>query len=146
MAVRDLMEHGRTQEIFYTVHNEGQSANSKPKASIFMKNCSLRKFHSFTDLVVKNQLNIVPVIAVDYSLANLTFDENCYCLHTLKPGQRNDYLEVLDHVQSVFQHFSQFSLGYGFGARTVPGEGPSSDLVAMTGNLSHPFIGNSQLL
>ncbi len=35
---------------------------------------------------IRNNLNIVPVIAVDYSLANLTFDEKGYCLHSLKPG------------------------------------------------------------
>ena len=87
------------------------------------------------DLHVKNGLNIVPVVAVDFSLANLTFDENCYCLHTLKPGARNDYVEVLKHVENVYSKFSRFSMGYGFGARTIPGDGPSSDLISMTGDL-----------
>jgi len=80
-------------------------------------------------------LNIVPIVAIDYSLANLTFDENCYCLHTLKPGAVNDYVDVLGHIQSVFSRYSKFHMGYGFGARTIPGEGPSSDLISMTGDL-----------
>ena len=49
-----------------------------------MKNCSLRNFYTFLDLHVKNGLNLVPIVAVDFSLANLTFDESCYCIHTLK--------------------------------------------------------------
>lgn len=28
------------------------------------------------DLYIKNGINIIPVIGVDYSLANLTFDES----------------------------------------------------------------------
>ncbi len=57
--------------------------------------CSLRKYYSFLDLHVKNGLNLVPIVAVDFSLANLTFDESCYCLHSLKPGQPNDYIDCL---------------------------------------------------
>jgi hypothetical protein len=30
-------------------------------------------------------------------------------------------------------------MAYGFGARTVPGEGPSSDLISMTGDMMNPF-------
>jgi hypothetical protein len=77
---------------------------------------------------------------VDYSLANLTFDESCYCLHTLKAEARNDYVEVLRHVDSAFHPFARFSLGYGFGARTQPGDGPSQDLVSLTGDMHAPYI------
>lgn len=31
-------------------------------------------------------------------------------------------------------------LGYGFGARTVDGEGPACNLISMTGDYSEPFI------
>lgn len=56
----------------------------KVKGILKLKNCSLRNFYTFLDLHIKNGLNLVPIVAVDFSLANLTFDENCYCLHTLK--------------------------------------------------------------
>jgi hypothetical protein len=56
----------------------------KVKGILKIKNCSLRNFYTFLDLHIKNGLNLVPIVAVDFSLANLTFDENCYCLHTLK--------------------------------------------------------------
>jgi hypothetical protein len=60
--------------------------NVKNKSFVKLKNCTVRNFYTFLDLHIRNNLNIVPIIAVDYSLANLTFDENCYCLHSLKPG------------------------------------------------------------
>lgn len=77
---------------------------------------------------------------MDFSLANLTFDENCYCLHTLKPGAENDYVEVLTLLQEAMSSFSKFSLAYGFGARTIPGDGNSTDLISMTGDLLNPFL------
>jgi hypothetical protein len=94
------------------------------------------------DLHIKNELNIVPVVAVDFSLANLTFDENMLCLHSLKPGSPNDYIDVLKSVQKSFKKFSKFNIGYVLGARTLPGEGPSSDVISMTGDFMNPFIGN----
>lgn len=103
-------------------------------------NCSLRNFYTFLDLHVRNSLNLVPIVAVDYSLANLTFDENCVCIHSLKPGQPNDYLDVLRRVYRSYNKFSEFMLSYGFGARTVQGEGPACNLFSMTGDFMDPFI------
>ena len=61
-------------------------SNGKNKGFVKLKNCTVRNFYTFLDLHIRNNLNIVPIIAVDYSLANLTFDESCYCLHSLNPG------------------------------------------------------------
>jgi len=106
----------------------------KGRGKITFQNCSLRNFYTFFDLIIKNGLNIVPIVAVDYSLANLTFDEKQYCIHTLKQGAPNDYVEVLKRVANSFKYFSKFMLAYGNGARTVSGEGPACDLFSMTGD------------
>lgn len=50
--------------------------SSKSKGILELKGCSLRNFHTFLDLHVKNGLNLVPIVAIDFSLANLTFDES----------------------------------------------------------------------
>ena len=42
----------------------------------YLTNCAARRFYTFFDLKIRNKLNIVPIIAVDFSLANLTFDES----------------------------------------------------------------------
>lgn len=93
-----------------------------------------------------NGLNLVPIIAVDFSLANLTFNEQCYCLHTLKQGQPNDYIEALRHVSRAFSQFSRYQLAYGVGARTEPGEGPACDLFSMTGDPADPNVDSEEQL
>ena len=111
-----------------------------------LRNCSLRNFYTFLDLHVKNGLNLVPIVAVDYSLANLTFDESCYCIHTLKQGAPNDYVDALKQVNRSFKYFSKFMLSYGFGARTVNGDGPACNLFAMTGDFMDPFVNGEEEL
>lgn len=110
-----MFEKGRNHSFQENVKDE----KDKLKGVMEFKHCSLRNFHTFLDLHIKNGLNLVPIVAVDFSLANLTFDENQYCIHTLKPGAPNDYLVALRRVGSCFQNFSKFMLSYGFGARTV---------------------------
>ena len=89
----------------------------------------------------------MPVIAVDYSLANLTFDESQYCIHTLKEGAPNDYMDCLRSVSKSFHYFNRFILPIGFGARTVlTGDGPACNLFSMTGDFIDPFVESSEEL
>ena len=92
--------------------------NQKYKGKMEIMQCSARRFFTFFDLILSHKLNIVPVIGVDFSLANLTFDENQYCLHTLKQGAPNDYVTALKCVADAYKAYSKFNLAYGFGART----------------------------
>jgi hypothetical protein len=46
------------------------------KGKFYLQNFSLKSHYSFVDLYITNSLNIVPIVAVDFSLANLTFDES----------------------------------------------------------------------
>lgn len=83
----------------------------------------------------------MPVVAVDFSLANLTFDQNQFCIHTLKDGAPNDYMDCLRSVSKSFQYFNKFILPVGFGARTVKsGDAPACNLFAMTGDFMDPFV------
>jgi hypothetical protein len=76
----------------------------------------------------------VPIIAVDFSLANLTMDDNNFCQHTLKQGAPNDYVEALKRVANCYKNFSKFMLAYGHGAKTVERDGPACNLFSMTGD------------
>jgi hypothetical protein len=66
-----LVEKARTKVESFNILHEGRM-----RGEIHFRNASLRNFHTFIDLHVKNGLNVVPIIGVDFSLANLTFDEN----------------------------------------------------------------------
>ena len=67
-----MFEKGRTNAINMSILDD----KDKIKGNLELKHCSLRNFHTFLDLHIKNGLNLVPIVAVDFSLANLTFDEN----------------------------------------------------------------------
>lgn len=45
-------------------------------------------------LIQSGDLRVVPMIAVDFSLGNLTFEENT-CLHSTNPNKPNDYRDLL---------------------------------------------------
>ena len=93
------------------------------------------------DLYIQNGINIIPVIGVDYSLANLTFDETQYCNHTIQGP--NDYFDCLTSVQKGFNYFSRFTLAYGFGARTfLNDDGPACNLFSMSGDFMTPYVEN----
>ncbi len=72
IKMRDILEKARTNSMNYDIKDE----SGKIVGVLEMKDCSLRNFHTFLDLHIKNGLNLVPIVAVDFSLANLTFDEN----------------------------------------------------------------------
>lgn len=72
IRMKELFERGRNQNIELDLIDD----KDKVKGIIELKHCSLRNFFTFLDLHIKNGLNLVPIVAVDFSLANLTFDEN----------------------------------------------------------------------
>lgn len=61
-----------------------QDEKNRVKAKLYLSNFTIKTHYSFLDLYFKNKLNIVQIVGVDFSLANLTFDETNKCIHTLK--------------------------------------------------------------
>ena len=94
------------------------------------------------DLMQKSQLNIVPILALDFSIGNIVEMESGIpsCLHTLNPGVQNDYLDALLALERSFRRYNRFMMAYGVGARTTQGLGSASELCSMTGDYTDPFI------
>jgi hypothetical protein len=44
--------------------------------------------------VQSGDLRVVPMIAIDFSLGNLTFEDNT-CMHSTNPNKPNDYRDLL---------------------------------------------------
>ena len=73
---------------------------SRVKANLTVDSFSIRQPCTFLDLYGKNSLNIVPIIAIDFSMANLNFDDMGQwtgTFHSLK-GDNNDYTSCLASV------------------------------------------------
>jgi hypothetical protein len=122
-------------------------AKNKPFGKLYLDNFSIKSHYSFMDLYSKHGINIVPIVAVDYSLANLTFNQQQYTIHTLKENTPNDYIDCLGSIGKAFHHFNRFMLSYGFGAKTVMDPSmPTSNVFATSGDFKKPFAKNGEEL
>jgi len=84
-------------------------------------------------------LEVVPMIGIDYSMSNLTFDER-KCIHTVNEDRPNEYRNLLSAVSKAYKLISPTSLFYGFGANSVKNVTEVSDLFVGTGDLLNPIV------
>jgi hypothetical protein len=61
-------------------------------------------------------LNVLPIVALDFSQANLTFSDE-QCLHSTKPYKKCDYRDVLRSVCASFANVTALPV-YGYSAKT----------------------------
>jgi Copine len=91
------------------------------------------------DLISNQMLEIVPIVAVDFSLSNLTFDDR-KCIHTVNEDNMNEYRDVMTAISKAYRQVSPTSLFYGFGANSVAKKTEVSDLFVGTGDLLNPIV------
>ena len=60
-------------------------------------------------------MQLVPMIGIDYSMANLTFDER-KCLHSLNEDNPSEYRELVSTVSKAYKQMAPSTLFYGLGA------------------------------
>lgn len=116
------------------------------RGSLAISHSSLQPIFSFLDYKINLNLNVIPVIAIDYSLSNLTFDAKKQLIHSLKKDEDNDYISVLNHILKVYQNLSPFVIGFGMGGKTIPKQQNASNVFALSGNMFNPIIEKEQLI
>jgi hypothetical protein len=84
-------------------------------------------------------LELVPMVGIDYSMSNLTFDDR-KCLHSVNEDNYNEYRDLMSTVSKAFKQMSPSTLFYGFGANSVPHVTEVSDLFSGTGDLLNPIV------
>ena len=89
--------------------------------------------------MVNQMLEIVPIIAVDFSMSNLTFDER-KCIHSVNEDNMNEYRDLITSVSKAYRQISPSSLFYGFGANSVCKKTEVSDLFVGTGDMLNPIV------
>ena len=52
--------------------------------------------------MANQMLDIVPIIAIDFSLSNLTFDER-KCIHSVNEDNQNEYRDLLTAVSKAYR-------------------------------------------
>ena len=84
-------------------------------------------------------IEVVPLIGIDFSLANLIFDDR-KCIHTNNEDKPNEYRDLLQAISKSYKLISPSALFYGFGANSVKKVTEVSDLFVGTGDLLNPIV------
>lgn len=69
---------------------------------ITLRSIQCKKRTSFLDLIANHMLEIVPIVAIDFSLSNLTFDDR-KCIHTVNEDNINEYRDLLTAVSKAYR-------------------------------------------
>ena len=136
--MRDALNKGSTGRMSLFLLDE----KNRYLGKIEISQCSARRFYSFFDLQLRCQLNLVPILAVDFSIGNIVENEDGLpgCLHSRKAGHANDYISAMMAVSKAYSQYAKFMLAYGVGARTMKGNGAAVEICSMTGDFLDPFV------
>ena len=83
---------------------------------------------------------MVPIIAVDFSLGNLTFDSNTI-MHQANSTHKNDYKDLMGLISNSFQNILNLPI-FGYGAKTNPVSNVTCHLFPMSRSIRNPFTPN----
>uniref|UniRef100_A0A7S3N8N0 Copine C-terminal domain-containing protein n=1 Tax=Euplotes harpa TaxID=151035 RepID=A0A7S3N8N0_9SPIT len=122
------------------------NSSKKLRGTLLIGDSTLKPVFSFLDYKINLDINIVPVVAIDYSLSNLSFANKRHLIHTLKTDEDNDYISVLRHIMKVYGDLTSFMMGFGMGGKTYPKQHLASDIFALSGNMFNPVFNKEELV
>ncbi|CDW80372.1 UNKNOWN [Stylonychia lemnae] len=102
----------------------------------------IETFPSISYFLCSGHLQIIPVIAIDFSLGNLKFQKDL-CLHTTRMDKPNDYRDLLTYIADYYSNIPELLL-LGFSAKINKLNKTSSNLFPLSLNLKTPLIPNEQ--
>eukprot|EP00347_Sterkiella_histriomuscorum_P011703 403371431 len=97
-------------------------------------------YSSLIDTLNQGQLQVVPIIAVDFSLANLTFLDD-QCLHSTKSDKPNDYKDILKMICESYSNILNIPI-FGYSAKTTKNADKAASFFPITQDLRNPFVTN----
>jgi len=95
--------------------------------------------------ILFSDTKFIPIIAVDCSLGNLTFD-SLKCMHHFDKIRPNYYIEALKAIESKITPFYSKMFAYGFGAKIIPKKTKLSSCFSLNGNIFDPTLKNQEEL
>jgi hypothetical protein len=93
-------------------------------------------------LIQSGDLRVMPLIAVDFSLGNLTFKTNT-CLHTRNPGEQNDYRDLIGMLSHSYKNILNLPI-FGYGAKTSTFSNKTCPLFPLSRSIRNPFTPNDE--
>ena len=92
--------------------------------------------------LLPNHLHVCPIVAIDFSMGNLTFSSNGTSVHTPNVGRPNQYRDLLQMIGSETFSNEHYMPIFGYGAKTFPGSPRVADIFPLSMNMCNPLVPN----
>ena len=93
-------------------------------------------------LIQSGDLRVVPIIGIDFSLANLTFEDNTV-MHSTNPSKPNEYRDLLRMLSHSYRNILNLPI-LGYGSKTNAVSNKTSHLFPLSRSIRNPFIPNDE--
>lgn len=90
--------------------------------------------------ILQGKVQAYPIIAIDFSLANLTFDDNS-CMHSTKTDKKNDYRDIIKLICKNYKGVLSIPM-FGYAAKTTKDSPDPADFFPLSMQLKNPFVSN----
>ena len=87
-------------------------------------------------------MHVSPIIHMDFSLANLTFESSGTSIHTPNFKKPNQYRDLLEKICLDMYSNELFIPIFGYGAKTFKGSSETSHIFPLSRNMSNPLVPN----
>jgi hypothetical protein len=102
----------------------------------------LKRPISVVSCIHTGDLRVVPIIAIDFSMGNLTFDDNMN-LHSTNPQRQNDYRDLIKLIASSYANVTNLPI-FGYGAKTSKYSPKPTAMFPLTRSIRNPFTPNDE--
>lgn len=92
--------------------------------------------------MLPNIIHVSPIIHIDFSLANLTFQSNGTSIHTPNFKKANQYRDLLEKICLDMYSNELFIPIFGYGAKTFKGSSETCHVFPLSRNMSNPLVPN----
>lgn len=103
---------------------------------------SLKRPCSVTNKVVLGDLRIVPIIAIDFSMGNLTFGRDIN-LHQIDLSKPNEYRDLILMIAASYSNCTNLPM-FGYGAKTSKQSTKPAAIFPVSRSVRNPFTPNDQ--
>lgn len=138
--IEDTDNSDTTNSTTPNMMSELLETKKKPLRVIFSGQCLLKRPVSVVQCIKTGDLRVVPIIAIDFSMGNLTFGEDL-SLHNTDPKVPNDYRDLLGMIAKSYANVTNLAI-FGFGAKTANALKKSTPMFPLTRSIRNPFTPN----
>ena len=137
-----LSEGGRSESNSVRALTERHDDGAPSQYMTVRAPAKLERPLSTVGLIQSGDLRVVPLVGIDFSLGNLTFEDNTV-LHSTNPNKPNDYRSLLRMLSHSYRNILNLPI-FGYGSKTSTFSNKTSHLFPLSRSIRNPFTPNDE--